>query len=232
MIAHKRTVEEIADELDADSLAYLSLEGVYEAIGDAARGPLRRLLHRPLPARRPRGRERQVRPRGRRTSVPPPAASFSRRMSAASEHSVVLASGRRHQPAGDPRRAARARGDRGRRGRLRQARRRALERARGGAGCETAVFPRDEYADREARDAAMGDWIEALGADLVVLAGYMQLLSAASSRRFRDRDRQRPPRAAAGLPGLDAIGQALARRGRGHRGHRALRRRGRRHRRR
>ena len=63
MIAHERTIEEIADELDADSLAYLSMDGVYEAIGDAARGPLRRLLHRPLPARRPRGRERQVRAR-------------------------------------------------------------------------------------------------------------------------------------------------------------------------
>ena len=33
MIAHKRTVQEIADELDADSLAYLSIDGVYEAIG-------------------------------------------------------------------------------------------------------------------------------------------------------------------------------------------------------
>ena len=33
MIAHDRTVEEIADELDADSLAYLSMDGVYEAIG-------------------------------------------------------------------------------------------------------------------------------------------------------------------------------------------------------
>jgi amidophosphoribosyltransferase len=36
MIAHNRTVQEIADELDADSLAYLSLEGVYEAIGTPA----------------------------------------------------------------------------------------------------------------------------------------------------------------------------------------------------
>jgi len=33
MIAHERSVEEIAAELGADSLAYLSLEGVYEAIG-------------------------------------------------------------------------------------------------------------------------------------------------------------------------------------------------------
>jgi amidophosphoribosyltransferase len=33
MIAHGRTVPEIAAELRADSLHYLSLEGIYEAIG-------------------------------------------------------------------------------------------------------------------------------------------------------------------------------------------------------
>ena len=33
MIAHGRTVDEIAAELGADSLAYLSLDGVYEAVG-------------------------------------------------------------------------------------------------------------------------------------------------------------------------------------------------------
>jgi amidophosphoribosyltransferase len=33
MIAHGRTVEEIAEELGADSLHYLSLAGVYEAVG-------------------------------------------------------------------------------------------------------------------------------------------------------------------------------------------------------
>jgi amidophosphoribosyltransferase len=33
MIAHDRSVEEIAVELGADSLAYLSLDGVYEAVG-------------------------------------------------------------------------------------------------------------------------------------------------------------------------------------------------------
>jgi amidophosphoribosyltransferase len=36
MIAHGRTVEEIARELKADSLAYLSMEGVYEAVGTPA----------------------------------------------------------------------------------------------------------------------------------------------------------------------------------------------------
>jgi amidophosphoribosyltransferase len=33
MIAHERTVREVAEELGCDSLAYLSLEGVYEAVG-------------------------------------------------------------------------------------------------------------------------------------------------------------------------------------------------------
>jgi amidophosphoribosyltransferase len=33
MVAHERTVEEVAAEVGADSLAYLSLEGVYEAVG-------------------------------------------------------------------------------------------------------------------------------------------------------------------------------------------------------
>jgi amidophosphoribosyltransferase len=33
MIAHGRSVQQIAEELGADSLHYLSLEGVYEAVG-------------------------------------------------------------------------------------------------------------------------------------------------------------------------------------------------------
>jgi phosphoribosylglycinamide formyltransferase-1 len=86
---------------------------------------------------------------------------------------------------------------------------RALDRGRA-AGVATAVFPADEYADREARDAAMGDWIESLGADLVVLAGYMQLLSAGFVARFRNRVVNVHPALLPAFPGLDAIGQALA----------------------
>jgi phosphoribosylglycinamide formyltransferase-1 len=85
---------------------------------------------------------------------------------------------------------------------------RALERARA-AGVATGVFPRDEYADREARDAAMGEWIESRGADLVVLAGYMQLLSGPFVARFRDRIVNVHPALLPAFPGLDAIGQAL-----------------------
>jgi len=85
---------------------------------------------------------------------------------------------------------------------------RALERARA-AGVETAVFAAAEYEDREARDAAVGDWVEGLAADLVVLAGYMQLLSAAFVRRFRNRVINIHPALLPAFPGLDAIGQAL-----------------------
>src|SRR5699024_7225490 len=85
---------------------------------------------------------------------------------------------------------------------------RALERARA-AGVETGVFARADYADREARDTAMADWIEARGADLVVLAGYMQLLSEVFVGRFRNRIVNVHPALLPAFPGLDAIGQAL-----------------------
>jgi phosphoribosylglycinamide formyltransferase-1 len=78
------------------------------------------------------------------------------------------------------------------------------------AGVETAVFPRESYPDRAARDAAMGDWIESRGADLVVLAGYMQLLDDGFVARFRNRVVNIHPALLPAYPGLDAIGQALA----------------------
>jgi len=85
---------------------------------------------------------------------------------------------------------------------------RALERAQA-VGVETAVFPREAYEDREARDTAMADWIEERGGELVVLAGYMQLLSPGFVARFRDRVVNIHPALLPAFPGLDAIGQAL-----------------------
>lgn len=85
----------------------------------------------------------------------------------------------------------------------------ALARARR-AGVETAVFPRSDYADRDERDAAMADWIDSTGADLVALAGYMQLLGAPFVGRFRNRIVNVHPALLPAFPGLDAIGQALA----------------------
>ena len=77
------------------------------------------------------------------------------------------------------------------------------------AGIETAVFARDEHPSREARDGAIGDWIEARGADLVVLAGYMQLLSPSFVDRFRNRIVNVHPALLPSFPGLDAVQQAL-----------------------
>ena len=84
----------------------------------------------------------------------------------------------------------------------------ALERARS-AKIETAVFRREDFEDRAARDSAMGDWIESADADLVVLAGYMQLVSAGFVERFRNRIVNVHPALLPSFPGLDAIGQAL-----------------------
>ena len=84
----------------------------------------------------------------------------------------------------------------------------ALERA-GGAGVESAVFERSEYPDRAARDAAMGDWLAERSVDLIVLAGYMELLSPEFVRRFANRIVNVHPALLPSFPGLDAIGHAL-----------------------
>ncbi len=136
----------------------------------------------------------------------------------------VLASGAGHEPAGDPRQRPRARGRRRGR-RLRQARRARRSSARGRRGRDGRL-PRAEYADREARDVAMATWLVDEGVELVVLAGYMQLLTRHVPRRLPAARRQRPPGAAAGVPGR-ARGRAGARvRGQGLRRHRPLRGRG------
>ena len=86
---------------------------------------------------------------------------------------------------------------------------RALERARA-AGVPTAAFPGEDFADREDRDAAIAGWIEGLDADLVALAGYMQLLAPSFVARFPNRIVNVHPALLPSFPGLDAIGQALA----------------------
>jgi phosphoribosylglycinamide formyltransferase-1 len=86
---------------------------------------------------------------------------------------------------------------------------RALERARE-AGVEVAVFPREAHPDREARDRAVADWLEERSVDLVVLAGYMQLLSPAFLARFPARVINVHPALLPAFPGLDPVEQALA----------------------
>ena len=84
----------------------------------------------------------------------------------------------------------------------------ALERAQM-AGVETAVFPGTDYDDRGARDQALGDWIEGREPDLVVLAGYMQLLSPEFVARFRNRVINVHPALLPAFPGIDAVQQAI-----------------------
>jgi phosphoribosylglycinamide formyltransferase-1 len=84
----------------------------------------------------------------------------------------------------------------------------ALERARK-AGVETAVFAAGDHRDRASRDLALGDWIEEQRADLIVLAGYMQLLSPEFVTRFRSRVINVHPALLPSFPGIEAVQQAL-----------------------
>jgi phosphoribosylglycinamide formyltransferase-1 len=85
----------------------------------------------------------------------------------------------------------------------------ALQRAQA-AGVETAVFPRDAFPDRSARDGAMAEWLVEQGAGLVVLAGYMQLLDARFLGRFPQRVINVHPALLPAFPGIGSVEQALA----------------------
>jgi phosphoribosylglycinamide formyltransferase-1 len=85
----------------------------------------------------------------------------------------------------------------------------ALARA-AGARVPSAVFARADFEDREARDLAMADWLAGAGVELIVTAGYMQLLTPAFLARFPDRIVNVHPSLLPAFPGLDAIGDALA----------------------
>lgn len=86
---------------------------------------------------------------------------------------------------------------------------RALERA-GAAGVRFAVFELGAHADREARDAAMGDWLELRGVELVVCAGFMQLLTPAFLARFPGRVVNVHPAPLPDYPGAHPLEDVLA----------------------
>ncbi len=77
------------------------------------------------------------------------------------------------------------------------------------AGVPTAVFGAAAQADRAARDAAIADWLEGRGVELVVLAGYMQLLSPEFLARWPLRVVNVHPALLPAFPGIRAIEQAL-----------------------
>lgn len=84
----------------------------------------------------------------------------------------------------------------------------ALERGRA-AGVPTSAFPRTAFPDRPSRDAAIAEWLDAQGVELVVLAGYMAILDGAFIGRFRDRIINVHPSLLPAFPGLAAVQQAL-----------------------
>ena len=84
----------------------------------------------------------------------------------------------------------------------------ALTRARA-AGVPTATFSLDCHADREERDLVMATWLEEHGVDLVVLAGYMHLLTRPFLDRFPGRIVNVHPSLLPAFPGLNAIQAAL-----------------------
>ena len=85
---------------------------------------------------------------------------------------------------------------------------RALERART-AGIEARAFELGAFRDRAARDKAIAGWLRERDIELVVLAGYMQLLSPDFLTSFPDRVINVHPALLPAFPGLNAVQQAL-----------------------
>lgn len=84
----------------------------------------------------------------------------------------------------------------------------ALERA-AAAGVERVVFGLAGSGDRAARDAAVADWLAAREVDLVVLAGWMQLLTPAFLGRFPGRVINVHPALLPAFAGLRSVEQAV-----------------------
>jgi phosphoribosylglycinamide formyltransferase-1 len=85
---------------------------------------------------------------------------------------------------------------------------RGLERARS-AGVATAVFPAADFPDRGARDEALAAWLDDRGVELLVLAGFMEILGPEFIRRFAGRIVNVHPSLLPAFAGIRAIEQAL-----------------------
>ena len=85
----------------------------------------------------------------------------------------------------------------------------ALLRARE-AGIPTATFSLDCHGSREERDLVLASWLEEHDVELVVLAGYMHLLTPPFLRRFPARVVNVHPSLLPRFPGVRPIYDALA----------------------
>ena len=86
---------------------------------------------------------------------------------------------------------------------------RGLERAEA-AGLETLVLPWDRFVSRQEFSRAVADAVEAAGAKVMVLAGFMRVLSAEAVARFPNRILNIHPSLLPAFPGAHAVAQALA----------------------
>lgn len=73
-----------------------------------------------------------------------------------------------------------------------------------------AAFELATYPDRAARDAAMADWLREQGVELVVLAGYMHILTPAFLERFPNAVVNVHPSLLPDFPGAHAVEEQLA----------------------
>jgi phosphoribosylglycinamide formyltransferase-1 len=85
----------------------------------------------------------------------------------------------------------------------------ALERAER-AGVETAVFAAAAYPSRDERDREMAGWLRARGAELVVLAGFMELLRPGFLSAFPGRVINVHPALLPAFPGAHPVEDQLA----------------------
>lgn len=84
-----------------------------------------------------------------------------------------------------------------------------LETARA-LGLATLAIPHRDYAGREAFDAALSDALEAHGVELVILAGFMRILTPGFIRRWEGRILNIHPSLLPKYPGLDTHARAIA----------------------
>ena len=86
---------------------------------------------------------------------------------------------------------------------------RALERA-AAAGIDTGVFEAAAYPSRAERDRAMAAWLAERGVELVVLAGFMELLDAAFLTAFDGRVINVHPALLPAFPGAHPVADQIA----------------------
>ena len=77
-------------------------------------------------------------------------------------------------------------------------------------GIATRVVDHKAYPDREAFDAALGDAVEDAGADVILLAGFMRILTEGFIRRFPRKMLNIHPSLLPAFPGLHTHARALA----------------------